>query len=204
MKLEIGENESLQQVRLSGSLPFVWISPKLAEALVLTFRGQVQKLIPQAMEAFLCFLACQACNAKDARKTPSGLPFVIHVLGGKGVEGFGYSAIEAEAAAEHLRQLCQDYLNDRAYELLPYEILLEMREEVGKTGPDAQLSVQFAQRLRDKIEQAEENPYSDYRPMELLRIVPADVPEQALAIVKRRYRLLWACPPAPAGQGEDT
>jgi hypothetical protein len=101
--------------------------------------------------------------------------------------------IAAEKAKAYLVTLAGDFLDRAAFDWLPLDLIVadkRLKEAYlleDKALPDPQ---DYARLFRERIEEDGEKEHPDYRAMKLLEIVEPRVPEDALAKVRRRFRLL--------------
>jgi hypothetical protein len=185
------------RVRLVGSLPLVWASRNSIDVLMLTSRSakrvQQDQVSGAWVEALLFYLALR-CAPKARADTAACGPWLgkrtinIHATHADGQVCVAYDPIAPEEARDYLTALARDYFNRSSYDLLPLDLL-------GPKGLVAEAcssddAAAYAAHLREVIEDDQEGSWKTYYPMRLLRIVDAQVPDDARDKVRRRFELL--------------
>jgi exodeoxyribonuclease V gamma subunit len=136
---------------------------------------------------------------KEFRSRFAGRELVVHIADKEKVESYQWSPgdLPTEAARAYLIDLANDFLDPGGFDLLPADILLTKnsrlegayRDDGAMATPDDKKTYLDAfQKAVDK--DAENADWRTYRPMKLLEIAPAKVPDDAYDKVRRRFQLL--------------
>jgi hypothetical protein len=191
------------EVRLGGTLPLVWRSKEVIDVLVLTNsskrRVPAEHLSVPLLEPVLFFLALKAVQGPDASAARDWLgkrTFRVHIAHADGIVDFTYRSgdVNAREARSYLAELAADFLDRAAFDLLPFDLIVAgetLREAYVKENegelPDPR---EYVQLLQEAIEEDGEQEHPVFRGMKLLEIVEVRVPDDALAKVRRRFRIL--------------
>lgn len=207
LTLEMGRNlYGPPQVRLVGSLRLAWRTPKSFEVLVLSnkkpdsssLQTEISKYL---LEPVLFWLALKAGKESISGEPSSSqwlenLSLRVHLSHQEGITCFTYRPGDASAdkARTYLTDLAADLLDPSSYDLLPLDVLIHCEDfrqayQIDKRN-DLPNFRHFQRRLQDFLEDDRENDYSTYRWSELLNLSNARVPLDALAKVRRRFRIL--------------
>jgi len=124
--------------------------------------------------------------------------FRLHVAQEEGITSFTYRAedITPDQARIYLTGLVEDFLNRTSFDLLPFDVVVNDKQlRSAFTLPaDAeelqQLQGDFRRLLQGAIERDAENDRPVYRPMKLMEIIEASIPEDAFEKMRRRFHLL--------------
>jgi hypothetical protein len=190
-----------REVRVVGSTPFAWCGARRFEILLITNAKGMKpaELSPYLFEPVLLYLALLA-NATPGAKGVSPQAwlaprdFHVHVAYREGIQSWSYPAgsITPKEAYEYLVELTRDLLDTAAFDLLPFDVIVKTPElskaysEEGTPLP----AEQYRQLFEENVTEARENSFR-FLPIPLLvEMIRARVPEDALAKVRRRYRIL--------------
>ena len=206
-------------VRLVGMLPLVWRSSEGLEALVITnaakARVPADNLSKALLEPLLFFFAFVASaerqgDAAGSREWLSPASFRLHVAQEEGVTSFTYRAedITPDQARAYLTGLVEDFLNRGSFDLLPFDVVAndkDLRSAYTLPAGAKELELlhgDYRHLLQEAIERDAENDRPAYRPMKLMEIIEANIPEDAFEKMRRRFHLLDRGPArARDGQG---
>jgi len=202
LRFRLGD-EASPEVRIVGSTPFAWHAPDRVELLILTNSKDIdgRKIAPASFDPMLFLLALHA-NAEPNAEGMSSQSWLarrichIHVAHGKGIQTWVYPAgsITTTEALQYLVELTRDFLDPTQFDLLPFEMLQENLELAracdsifnGQISPD-----DYRELFEEKLAEARENKkFSKVKIPLLVEMVNARVPQDALAKVQRRFRLL--------------
>src|SRR5262249_54265318 len=127
--------------------------------------------------------------------------FHLHIARDEGLASFTYRPedITPAEAVSYLTQLVRDLLDcfrfhPPPFDLPPVENRARLRQAYVLADDDPKLkrlAPNYATTFQEAVDDDQEQPgFATYRPMKLLEIVDARVPDEAFAIVRRRFRLL--------------
>lgn len=205
-----GDAAAPTDVRLVGSLPYVWRSAAAVDVLVIgnhSSRKVVQdRLSAPMLEPVLMWLALR-CGTDKRRGDVSSAEwlgrrdFHVHVAHADGITRFsyGHSDISAEEARAYLTELARDFVERDSFDVLPFDLLSadyrdKLRQAYTLADDDPQLkrlAPGYAQAFQETVDEDQEQPqFARYRPMRLMEIVAAEVPATAFDLVRKRFRLL--------------
>jgi exodeoxyribonuclease V gamma subunit len=206
-----GAAPEVPEARLVGSLSWVWRTDTTLEVLLLTgshakkFAGSHLSL--PLLEPLLFLLALKAGREKNAAGLNSSAwlgdrAFQLHIAHDEGITPIVIPAedVAGEEAHAYLGQLAGDFLQRGRFDLLPFDLLTADRNEALRqayTLPDEageldSLRLHYRELLRQAIDddQRDGGDHPLWRPMQLLEIAEARVPDEAFDQVRRRFRLL--------------
>jgi hypothetical protein len=203
-------------VRLVGALPLVWHGADAVDVLVLTNRKvPARQLSVPLLEPALFYLALRASNDESGTSKKELRPlswlgkrvFRVHIAHREGLIRFTYQPedVSPPQARSYLTQLLNDFLDRSNFDLLPFDIIAgdeTLRQAYESDGDGPRARADYAAMLRESYEDDQDNDFPAYRGMRLLDIVEAQVPEDAYAKVRRRFRLLDRGP--ARARAEDT
>jgi exodeoxyribonuclease V gamma subunit len=188
-------------LRIVGSTPFAWCGERRFELLVVTSaKGQKPAdLTAYLFEPVLLYLTLLA----NREPGPKGISpqswiaprdFQVHVAFREGIQTWHYpvGAIRPEEALEYLISLTRDLLDPNDFDLLPFDVLgkvIELRRAYAEEGT-ALPAEQYRQLFEENVAEARDNPFRFNRIPLLVDMIGARVPADALAKVRRRFRLL--------------
>jgi exodeoxyribonuclease V gamma subunit len=197
---ELADGEA--EIRIIGSAKFAWHAPGRFDILVLSNVDKIEgeKIHSSLLEPALLHLALLANTERDEAGLSSFAwlerrEVYVHVSFRTGLRTWSYppgSITSAEAAA-FLVKLARDLLQPDQFDLLPFEVLrhhVELRQAMNETS-NLNISPQDYHRLlSEAVADDRESLYSKARLPLIVNIIKAQVPEDALDKVKRRFRLL--------------
>jgi exodeoxyribonuclease V gamma subunit len=194
--------EGLPDIRVIGSTPFAWQSPDRVELLVVTNYKTIdgRKIAPALLDPLLLLLAMHA-NAEpntDGIASQTWLAprdWHIHVAHCGGIQTWIYpaGAITSEEARQYFVELTRDFLDPTQFDLLPFDLVQDNFElaRACDSNFSAQMSADnYYRLLEEKVSEIRDNPYSRVKIPQLVKMVQAQVPIDALAKIQRRFRLL--------------
>jgi hypothetical protein len=200
LSLPVGDNA----VRLVGAMPLVWHSADALDVLVLTNRKvPPHQLSVPLLDPVLFYLALRASNDEPGTSKKELRPrswlgkrvFRVHIAHREGLVSFHYHPedVTPAEARDYLKLLAEDFLDRSCFDLLPFDIIVKdetLRQAYESDVESPRTSAEYAARLRESYEDDQDSDFPAYRAMRLLEIVDAQVPEDAYAKVRRRFRLL--------------
>ncbi len=188
-------------IRVVGSTPFAWCGERRFEILLITNAKGMKpaEVSPYLFEPVLLYLTLLA-NTEPGAKGVSPQRWLaprdlhVHVSYREGIQTWTYPAgtiTEAEAK-DYLVALTQDLLCAEEFDLLPFDVIVKTPElsrayyEEGTALP----AEQYRMLLEEHVAEARENSFR-FNPIPLLvDMIGARVPADALAKVRRRFRVL--------------
>ena len=192
----------LPEVRLVGSTDFAWHSDSRFEVLFVTNYEKIdgRKIAPALLEPALLHLALLA-NAEAvggaiaAQAWLSKREFLLHVAFAGGIQTWSYpvGSITPVEAMEYLVQLTRDFLDPTQFDLLPFDVLgkyNELQQAFNSTFTAQIAPADFRKLFGETIADVREDKYSNLEIPLLVDMIGAQVPADALAKVRRRFRLL--------------
>jgi exonuclease V gamma subunit len=210
LNLPVTAGRTAIQARVCGFVPMAWADAESFEILVLTSKAdlEVATLSKHLFEPVLFYLALRAnpeefAGAESAQRWLRGLAFHVYVLCKEELYTYSYSITEDEAGA-YLENLAADFLDPTSFDLLPFELIAEdTRKPTSLSAayvlPDDQLGdlpTEYYRLLAEKIEQASDTNFGNFWHSPLLDLARVQVPEDAFAKIRRRFRLLDRGPQA--------
>ena len=190
-----------RQVRVVGSMSFAWCGERRFEVLLITNAkgmkpAELSAYLFEPVLLYLTLLANEAPGAKGVSPQAWLAPrdFHVHVAHREGIQTWSYPAgsIAPKEAHTYLVELTRDLLNAEAFDLLPFDVIVKTPElskayaEEGTPLP----AEQYRQLVEENVAEARENSFR-FQPIPLLvDMIRAQVPEDALAKVRRRFRIL--------------
>jgi len=174
LKLQVGAG----QITLHGAARFVWIGPDSVQALAVDWSTQKKQISHYILEPFVALLMAAASG--DARF--AGKQLILQAASKDGVKAWDLGRIDAKAATKYLAALCGDYLSASRLDELPMELAAE-----SLLKDEAFTSESFRDEIADQIEAAAEGERSPYHRMDLLEVIKADVPGDALELTRQRF-----------------
>jgi exonuclease V gamma subunit len=198
------------EARLTGLLDYVWRSDQSLDALILTNAAsrkvRSDHLSKPMLEPLLFFLALKAgvearAGGGASQDWLGQRAFHLHIARDEGLVTFEYRPEDITTADAHayLTELVRDFLDRSRFDLLPFDLLAvetkdRLRQAYLLADDDPKLkrlAANYATMFQETVDEDQEQPgFAVYRPMKLLEIVEARVPDEALALVRRRFRLL--------------
>jgi exodeoxyribonuclease V gamma subunit len=199
--LKVSLNRALPQLesayaRLVGAMPLAWRDEESFEILVWDFRKEHKEFLKHLLEPVLFYLALRAgTEGSLASRTWLGERiFRVHVAHGGGIASFTYlpQDISSEQAYAYLSELSTDFLDPACFDLLPLEKILDDKElQKAFTLSEEELGhlpEEYKQILEESLSE-EESSWSRWS-SSLVDLVKAEVPADAFAKVRRRFRLM--------------
>jgi exonuclease V gamma subunit len=190
-------------VRIIGSTPFAWLSRDTFEILAITESKKViiQNLCQPMLDPLLLYLALLANperNAKDIvpKEWLARRHFMLHLACPEGVPRWTHpiGLISSEEAERYLRDLVRDFLNPTQLDLLPFELIaggVELRRVYDERTPQTLSAADYVRLLKERLADERENTFQRSVQIPLLvDMAGAQVPDDALAKVRRRFGLL--------------
>ncbi|MBI3822258.1 MAG: hypothetical protein HY289_06215, partial [Planctomycetes bacterium] len=121
--------------------------------------------------------------------------FVLHISYAGGIVTWTYPAgsITSAEATHYFLELTRDFLTPTTFDLLPFEMMRLNKELMSATlsDIDARMTPEtFCAMLEEQIAATQENPQSWVKIPQVVEMMQAKVPADALAKVQRRFRLL--------------
>jgi exonuclease V gamma subunit len=192
-----------QELRIVGNTPFAWFSKTTFEVLVITTSNRIdgRELCVPMLEPLLLYLALLTNPEPNAKRIASKdwlsrRHFLLHVAHGSGIEMWPHpiGLISPDEALRYLGELVRDLLDPGQLDLLPFDLVtggVELRRVYDERNPSGLAAAEYVQILEEKLADERENPYQ--RSVQIPPVVDlagARVPADALAKVRRRFRLL--------------
>lgn len=188
------------EVRVGGATPFVWLSDRRLEVLVLSNATKIDshQLHDALLESVLLWLALLA-NDEPGEKGVSSRAwlarraFEVHVACPDGVRRWAYPAglIEPAEALSYLADLVRELLDPDQCDMLPFKVLiahLELRKAY-EAGSGMLTAEQYRSIFEEHLADARAAFYPLRVPL-VVDLVGAVVPEDARDKVHRRFLLL--------------
>ncbi len=194
--------EAERTIRLVGSSPLAWQTPGRFDILVLTTSSKLdgRKIDVTMIEPTLLYLALLANTESTGDGTPTNAwmlrrDFFVHVAHGSGVQTWqhAHGSITSAEALQYLVELTRDLLDPAQFDLLPLQALFGTPELERGFDAGSALKIdpnEYRQLLIDKLEDARENEYTKAPIPDIVEMIGATVPTDALAKVQRRLRML--------------
>ncbi len=206
LRFQAGEPERVVEVH--GTLPYVWRHPDagVCSALVLSHSAKGTRNTPpkQVLMSFLFYLAALAGTepnkqGQTSRELAGADKFTIYLANQKGILSYRY-ALQPETARQYLQQLVNNLLGPGAFDMLPFDIFLKLnRNQTNIPVPyyqDSEASAHekanYARRLQQQVDEAMTNPWSDYNPGPVLKLVRGRVSPDAWDQIHARFALFFA------------
>ncbi len=201
-----GNASAAGEIRIVGSMSQAWHTPERFEVLIVTNTKKIdaREVSASLFEPMLFYLAMLAGTEtnRDGIASQAWLmtrETVLHVAHQGGIARWTLPAgtISPVEALAYLVELTRDFLDPTQFDLLPFELLSvgpELKRAydstfTGQVGPGA-----FRELLQDKIVEARESTFGRPKIPPLVEMIQAKLPEDALAKVQRRFRLLDRAP----------
>jgi hypothetical protein len=195
------QRETGPAIRVVGSTPFAWCGERRFEVLLITNAkaikpAELSAYLFEPMLLYLTLLANPEPGAKGVSPQTWLAPrdFQVHVSYREGIQTWSYPAgsIPPKEARDYLVELTRDLLNADEFDLLPFDVIVKTPElskayaEEGTPLP----AEQYRQLVEENVAEAREGSYR-FLPIPLfVEMIRAPVPADALAKVRRRFRLL--------------
>jgi hypothetical protein len=192
------------EARVTGFVSLAWADLENFEILVITNAVDLKEeaLSKHLFEPVLFYLALRASATApafgtSARDWLATRAFYVYISCKDDLYTYTYTVTEEEARA-YLSELVADFLDPTAYDLLPFEVIAKDSSKQHPLSaayllPDHQveaLRANYHLRLKDRIEEARESDFGNYWRSPLLDLAGVQVPEDALAKIRRRFRAL--------------
>ena len=208
LTLEIGPNlYGPAEIRLVGSCRLAWRTRKAFEVLVLTNKKPDKKHLQTEISKYLLEPVLFWLALRTGKEVgPDGIsssqwlketPLRVHLVHQEGITAFTYQSgdISPQKARDYLTRLAVDLLTPHSFDLLPLEILIACEDFRKAYQIDRKDQLKepgyFRKRLQDFLdEEKEKEGFSLFRWPALLDLAGAKVPPDALAKVRRRFRIL--------------
>ena len=191
------------EIRLVGSTPLAWCGRDCFEILAITTSKDIEPtvLCKPMLEPLLFYLAMRANpepNGKGiaAREWLSRRHFHLHVAYPGGIQTWSYpiDRVSAEEAMRYLAQLTLDLLDPGQLDFLPLWLVNGSKETriAFDEGFKAKITpAEYKQRLEETCERMLENDYTNkHQSPQIVEMSGAEIPDDALAKVRRRFGLL--------------
>ena len=181
-------------VTLHASLNNLWVNPSSGSLEALIIDDYVQaghKVLPQGLLRVYIFylILLQTDNAEEL--LPSG-DLTVYFSSRYAINKYRYS-IKKEKAYLILYEMIRDFYSEAIYDNLPYSVIRDLdTESLGKPfqpkkNATEKEKVQYARRLESHLEDELENPFSNYYPSEVLRMIRGKVPTDAWDKIQKRF-----------------
>jgi exodeoxyribonuclease V gamma subunit len=195
--------EADSEIRVVGSAPFAWFSKDTFEVLVVTTSKKVdaRELCTPMIEPLLFYLALLANPEPNAKAIAAGewlsrRHFHLHIAHAEGIQSWTYpiGLVSSEEARLYFVQLTRDFLDPAQLDLLPFElitIVTELRRAYDESTESRLSAEQYVELLGEKLADERDNAFNRVlRIPHIVDMAGAGIPEDALAKVQRRFRLL--------------